>query len=196
MKLKQIGEIESGYPFRGKIAEQQGGEVVVVQMKNVSSVDGIDWSGCVSTRLTGKRDPNWLQTGDILVAARGSRNYAVQVDLTTLHGRMRAVAAPHFFVVNIKNNVVLSDYLVWFLNQAPCQRYFEQNAEGSVTKSIRRSVLENVPVAVPPLKKQQAVIGLADVLHQERRTLEQLLQNGERLMGNLANDLLANAVNE
>lgn len=196
MKLKQVATIESGYPFRGKISEVQDSEVLVVQMKNISPVDGVDWSGCVATHLTGKREPSWLQSGDILVAARGSRNYAVKVDLKELPAGLRVVASPHFFVINIKNNVVLSDYLVWFLNQAPCQRYFEQNAEGSVTKSIRRSVLENVPVAVPPLKKQQAVIGLADVLHQERRTLEQLLQNGERLMGNLAKDLLATSVNE
>jgi hypothetical protein len=124
MKLKQVGNIESGYPFRGKIAEVQGAEVAVVQMKNVSPVDGVDWSGCVRTRLTGKREPNWLNSGDILVAARGSRNYAVKVDLTALPGRMRAVAAPHFFVINVRNDVVISDFLVWFLNQNPCQRYF------------------------------------------------------------------------
>jgi len=196
MKLKQVVTIESGYPFRGRVAEVQDASVVVVQMKNISPVDGINWSECVGTHLTGKREPSWLQSGDILVAARGSRNYAVKVDLNMLQIGVRAVASPHFFVLSIKNNAVLSDYLVWFLNQAPCQRYFEQNAEGSLTKSIRRSVLEDVPVAVPPLKKQQAIIGLSQVLHQEKRTLEQLLHNGERLMGSIATELLATAIDE
>ena len=196
MKLKQVVTIESGYPFRGRVTEVQDASVVVVQMKNISPLDGINWSGCVGTHLTGKREPSWLQSGDILVAARGSRNYAVKVDLNMLQIGARAVASPHFFVLSIKNNAVLSDYLVWFLNQAPCQRYFEQNAEGSLTKSIRRNVLEDVPVAVPPLKKQQAIIGLSQVLHQEKRTLEQLLHNGERLMGSIATELLATAIDE
>lgn len=54
--------------------------VVAVQMKDVSLTEGIRWSDCFETELTGKREPDYLTTGDILVAARGSHNYAVQVD--------------------------------------------------------------------------------------------------------------------
>lgn len=54
--------------------------------------------------------------------------------------------------------------MVWLLNQAPAQRYFEQNAEGTLTKSICRSVLEDAPVVVPPLLKQRAIIEMANTL--------------------------------
>lgn len=195
MNLKQVVSIEAGYPFRGKVLEVEESQVVVVQMKNISPSEGINWSECVRTNLTGKRQPDWLQPGDILVAARGSRNYAVQVNLGILEAGIKAVASPHFFVLSIKNNVVISDYLVWFLNQAPCQRYFEQNAEGSLTKSIRRSVLEGVLVAVPSLEKQKAIVGLSNAFRQEQRTLELLLRNGERLMGTIASDLIATEMN-
>lgn len=50
---------------------------------------------------------------------------------------------------------VLPEYLTWLLNQSPCQKYLEQNAEGSMSKSIRRSVLEETPIAIPPLVKQK-----------------------------------------
>lgn len=62
--------------------------------------------------------------------------------------------------------------MVWLLNQVPVQRYFEQNAEGTLTKSIRRSVLEETPVVVPPLVKQQAIIAMASTLGEEQRLIK------------------------
>ncbi|SDY75260.1 restriction endonuclease subunit S [Nitrosomonas sp. Nm33] len=192
VRLKQIATVSSGYPFRGKISEVADSNVVVVQMKDVSLQEGIHWASCLTTELTGKRAPGWLQPGDILVAARGSHNYAIPVDESLLRAGTEAVAAPHFFVVSIMHKTVLPQYLAWLLNQNPCQRYFEQNAEGTLTKSIRRSVLENAPVAVPPLAKQQAIINLANAIKQERQIMEQLLRNHEHLLNTIARDLLAN----
>ena len=77
------------------------------------------------------------------------------------------------------------------LNQRPCQSYLEQNAEGTLTKSIRRSVLENVTVVLPELPKQRAIIDLANTLGQEKKIVEQLLRNNERLMNTVADNLLA-----
>ncbi|UTW03061.1 restriction endonuclease subunit S [Amphritea atlantica] len=192
MQLKQIATISAGYPFRGKILESAGTGVVAVQMKDVSEREGIQWSGCMETELTGKREPDWLKPGDILVAARGGHNYAALITDQLLQAGTRAVAAPQFFIVRSKQDNVLPEYLVWFLNQQPCQRYFEQNAEGSLTKSIRRTVAEEAPIAVPPLAKQQTIIGLARAVRQEQRIAEQLISNGERLQSSIAKDLLDN----
>src|SRR5690625_6365002 len=115
-------------------------------MKDVSLTEGIRWSGCLETELTGKREPDYLTPTDILVAALVSHNYAVKVDQLMASTGKQAVAAPHFFVVSLQNNDILPEFMVWQLNQAPAQRYFEQNAEGTLTKSIRRSVLEDAPV--------------------------------------------------
>lgn len=79
--------------------------------------------------------------------------------------------------------------MVWLLNQVPAQRYFEQNAEGTLTKSIRRCVLEDAPVVVPPLAKQRAIIAMANTLGEEQRLIQRLVNNGERMMGAIANDL-------
>jgi hypothetical protein len=194
VELKQIATIHAGYPFRGKIPEVLGSNVVAVQMKDVSQTEGICWSGCLETELTGKREPDYLTTGDILVAARGSHNYAVQVDQTLIATGKQAVAAPHFFLVRLKRDSlnkkdILPEFMVWLLNQPPAQRYFEQNAEGTLTKSIRRSVLEEAPVVVPPLAKQRAIVAMADTLREEQKLLQTLVNNGERMMGAIANDL-------
>lgn len=192
MKLKQIATINAGYPFRGKIPEVPGSAMVAVQMKDVSLTEGIRWSDCLETELTGKREPDYLTTGDILVAARGSHNYAVQVDQALATTGKQAVAAPHFFVISLKKKDILPEFLVWLLNQTPAQRYFEQNAEGTLTKSIRRSVLEDVPVVVPPLAKQRAIISMAATLRDEHKLIQKLVSNGERMMNAIAKDLFEN----
>ncbi len=189
VKLKQIATINAGYPFRGKIPEVTDAYVAVVQMKDVSLTEGIRWSGCITTELTSKREPDYLTAGDILVAARGSHNYVVQVDQALVSPGKQAVAAPHFFVVSLKKKDILPEFMVWLLNQEPAQRYFEQNAEGTLTKSIRRSVLEEAPVVVPPLVKQRAIIAMAKTLAEEQKLIQTLIKNGERMMGSIANDL-------
>lgn len=192
MKLQQIATINAGYPFRGKIPEAAGSSVVAIQMKDVSLAEGIHWSDCLPTELTGKREPDYLTPGDILVAARGSHNYAVQVGQALADSGRQAVAAPHFFVVTLKKKDVLPEFVVWLLNQAPAQRHFEQNAEGTLTKSIRRSVLEDAPVVIPPLAMQQAIVAMANTLREEQRLIQQLIHNGERTMSGIANDLYNN----
>lgn len=156
-------------------------------MKDVSVPDGINWSSCIETEITGKREPDWLLPGDILFAARGSRNYAVLVDRAA--EKLRAVAAPHFYILRCTTHRVLPHYLVWFLNQRPCQRHFQREAEGSLTKSIRRSVLEGTSVAVPNLERQHSIIRLAETIKQEQQVVDRLIRNGEKLMNIIATDL-------
>jgi len=187
LKLHQIATISAGYPFRGKIPEHPEGNLTVVQMKDTSSVFGVDWMNCVCSEATGKKAPYWLQTGDILVAARGNQNYAVLVD--TRHALMPAVAAPHFYVVRPQPDALIPEFLAWQLNQLPCQRYFELHAEGTLTKSIRRTVLEEAPIAVPPLTRQRGIIAMAHTLREEQRLLEKFIENGERMMNAIAADL-------
>lgn len=186
--LNNIADITAGYPFRGKISEQLGSSIYAVQMKNVFSESGIDWLTCVETELAGKRSPAWLKKGDVLVAARGNSNYAVLVDEAVT--KLKAVASPHFYVLSVKNDKVLSDYLCWFINSQPAQRYFQRESEGTFTKSIRRQVLETLPVALPSLEKQQNIVQLSATIWRERQLYEQLIRNDEVLMNAIANDLL------
>lgn len=187
LKLSDLTNIAAGHPFRGSIKEIPGTGCRAVQMKNVSPEQGIDWPSVVETAITGRRT-DWLADGDILFAARGSRNYAALV----AHCPRQAVAAPHFFVIRIKPGAaILPEYLVWFLNQAPTSRYFQREAEGSRTLSIRRSVLENTPVAVPPLERQRQIVGLQAALRREQEIAEQLVRNGEVMMDAIATHLLS-----
>ena len=163
--------------------------MVAVQMKDVSLTEGISWSDCKEVELEGKREPDYLTAGDILVAARGNHNYAVTVDQLLASTGKQAVAAPQFYVIRLKKSEILPEYVAWLLNQPPAQRYLEQHAEGTSAKSIRRSVLAETPVIVPPWEKQHAIVSMANALKEQHRLVKQLINNSERTMTAIASDL-------
>ncbi len=188
MNLSELVTINAGHPFRGRIQEKPGAGIFAVQMKNISLNQSVVWTSCTETTLAGKREPDWLMPDDVLFAARGNNNYAVLVDKTM--AGIRAVAAPHFFVLRNKTRQLLPGFLAWLLNRPPSQHYFRREAEGTLTKSIRRSVLAATPVVLPPLDTQQTIIHLANTLNKKQQLMQQLIHNGETLMNGIANDLL------
>ena len=189
MNIVNLVDISLGHPFRGKVTESPGSPVLAVQMKDVSPEYGVEWSKCKHVALEGKKPPDWLQAGDILLATRGSSNYAVLVDSAPPEG-LSAVATPHFYVLRAKQASILPAYLHWWLNQRPCQRHFEAHAEGTHTKSIRRAVLEEVPLVVPSVREQQTVAEFSASINRQNSLLKQQLANNLALQTAIAGDLL------
>ncbi|MEO5350165.1 MAG: restriction endonuclease subunit S [Magnetococcus sp. YQC-3] len=163
------------------------GEALAVQMKDVTADDGVDWQGLVRTELKGRKQPDWLQAGDILVLIRGNRNIAICLGEVPV----RAVCSPHFFMVQIKPKAdILPEFLAWQINQPLAQNYFEQFAEGTLQRSIRRQVLEQLPVVVPPLAIQETVVHMVRAALREKQTLQALITNRERQMLAVAGQVL------
>lgn len=184
--LKFLAEVRAGHPFRGSVPVSEDGNARVIQMRDVSPEGQVAWASLARTTLASGRAPDCLRDGDILFTARGARNYAVclsQVPPAT-------VCAQYFFVLRCKAAGLLPEYLAWHINRTPSQHYLRHNAEGTDQLSIRRAVLEDMPIAVPTLAHQELLIGLADAAAQERRQLERLIQNRERLIDALALQLL------
>ncbi len=178
MQLTQIAEISCGYSFRGKIPEHRNGGVSVIQMKNVSMEEGIKPNAVMKTTLSTKREPDFLCSGDILFVARGSQHYAV-----LYNGQFdKAVASPHFFVIRVKSPNAIPEFIAWQLNQHTAQKYFEKASEGSVAKSIRRLSLEQTPISLPPIQRQQLLLRLYKNLSEQRRVYHNLITNTEKLM--------------
>jgi hypothetical protein len=58
--------------------------------------------------------------------------------------------------------------------------------------SIRRTVLEETPVAIPDIKQQQAIVELARTVQSERVLALKLVENGQLLMKAVATNLFKN----
>lgn len=186
--LGQATAVQSGYPFRGTIEGAQDGGVIALQMKDVDPESGIAWAGALRTHLPGRKEPSWLQPSDLLFVAKGARFYAVVVDTPP----MPSVCGPAFFHLRVQPGAAVEPaFLAWQINQPPFQRLLMQSAEGSGQLSIRRPVLEALPLAVPPLPQQRRIVALDHAARAERATLRRLIQNREQQLHALAEALSA-----
>lgn len=86
---------------------------------------------------------------------------------------------------------LLPEFLAWQINQLPAQRYLSKNAEGTDQPSIRRAVLEALPIAVPAMAQQHQLINLDKAARQERNLLEGLIHNREQQLQAMVLKLLA-----
>jgi hypothetical protein len=188
--LAEVADIQAGYPFRTTVEEVPDGDVHVIQMKDVSPELGVDWSAVMRTRLAGRKRPDWIVDGDVLFAAKGARFYAASVGAALAN----AVCVPAFFHLRIRREAALGpEFLAWQINQPPCQRQLLQAAEGSSQLSIRRAVLEQLVLAVPPVAEQRRIVALARLVVQERQALQRLIYNREQQLQAIAEDLGAQA---
>lgn len=184
--LMRLAEVRAGHPFRGSVPVAEHGNTQVIQMRDVSPDGAVAWASLSRTDVATSKSPDWLRDGDVLFVARGARNYAVCLSRVP----PGTVCSQYFFVLRGKGDGVLPEYLAWHINRAPSQRYLRNNAEGSDQLSIRRAVLEELPVAVPELARQRLLVDLAAAAAQERRRFEALIHNRELQLDALAQRLL------
>lgn len=186
--LKDLAEVRAGHPFRGSVPQASPGNARVIQMRDISPGCDVPWDALVRTHIAAPhKPPNWLRDGDVLFVARGGRNYAIGLDRVPPD----TVCSQYFYVLRCKRHGLLPDYLAWYINRTPCRQYLMRNAEGSDQLSIRRAVLERLPVVVPHVTQQRSVIALASASRHERRHLQTLIHNRERQLDAIAQHLLA-----
>lgn len=184
--VAELLHLKGGYPFRGSIEESVDGAALAVQMKDVEPENGVNWPAVMRTSLTGRKKPDWLKAGDILIVSKGARFYAVCLD----EPPCPAVCSPHFFHLQVQSQLVaIPAFIAWQINQPPFQRQLKQSAEGTSQLSIRRPVLEALTLSIPSLTDQRRIVALAELARQERQTLNQLIANREQQLNALANSL-------
>lgn len=184
--LAEAVGVRAGYPFRGSIDDVPDGSVRAIQMKDMDPVEGIRWGSVIRTELAGRRRADWLSPDDVLFVSRGSRFYAVCIDATP----GPAVCGPHLFHLRIKpGSDLIPAFLAWQINQPPFQRALQRAAEGSSQLSVRRPVLEALPIGIPPPTDQRRIVQLARLARRERQLHERLIRNRERLFESIAESL-------
>lgn len=185
--LGEVAEVRLGYPFRGSVPEVPDGPVAVVQMRDLTPEGVLDWTSVRRTDLEAKKEPEWLRPGDVLFASRGPSNYAGHLAQVP----ERAVCSPHLYVLTVRNlAAVLPEFIAWQINRVASQRYLRQSAEGSDQLSVRRTILEELPLTIPSVEHQHRLLALDHAARRERMVLETLIKNRERQIEALAAALL------
>lgn len=156
-------------------------------MKYLSRLNGINWKECFRTNLEGKKQPNWLKPGDILFQTRGQDLFAVTVDeFVKTH---QVVASSNLYVIRLKRDDVLSDYLGWWLNQKEAQNYLKRFSQGSAIALMPRHLLGDVSIEIPPLHIQQKIVQLSEAMKKQERLSIQLAQDNHSIMAAISETL-------
>jgi hypothetical protein len=159
--LGTIAEVSTGYPFRTRVEPEEGGDLILVQIRDLDGAEGFTTAGTIMLRSDhGKYQRYLLEAGDLLFQSRGSRHPAVMIKAGT-----RGVAAPGLHVIRPHTAQVLPEYLAWWLNHPTSQlRIREDLARGSYVPFVSKRDLERLQVPVPSLSTQKQIVEV-DALH-------------------------------
>ena len=184
--LGDLAEISAGHSIRGRVEYDPRGSHLMVQIKDVDPLTGIDPAGLLRFSPQGRKPPDLLGPDDLLFVGRGNRLFGLQVERQLEN----AVAAPHFFVLKIKTPLIRPSYLAWYLDHTRAQQYLWQHAAGTTMPHINRKVLEELPVLLPPLEKQELIVRAYQSWLKEKDLYERILNKRQQLIAAILDDAL------
>ncbi|MCI0659968.1 MAG: restriction endonuclease subunit S [Acidobacteria bacterium] len=186
MKLSDIATIRSGYLFRGKIEANAQGKYRVIQIGDLSISDELSIASLTRIDLHGIKKSQLLVKGDVLFISRGRRKQALAITEELEY----AIASSQFFVLH-PDERALPEYLAWFINQYPAQRYLEKHSTGSNVSLINIRALAGMPVRVPPLEVQRGILEVHRLSLRENELIEQIRNKRRSMIETALLDLIA-----
>lgn len=132
------------------------GEVAYLQARHFGESGDLNLLVPPDLEMDDSIQKHLLRAGDILFAAKGSKNFA-----SVFHGGFSAVASTTFFVATLIGSSVLPEYLVWFLNSPKTLDLLKRQAIGTDIVSISKSVLGKLEVPVPSIDDQKRILEIS-----------------------------------
>ena len=174
-KLKDIAEIYSGISFRSELSSEEDGEAVLVQMKNLGTLEVLDL-GSSSRSFTKIKNSSFkpviaLISGDLLFRSKGFNFTAAKVE----NSLFKVFPVAPLYLIRINSDKVIPDYVLWLINHSETQKYFNQMAKGTTIMMISRQILEDMKLKIPNLKTQERIARIMELYRKEKMLTENLL---------------------
>jgi restriction endonuclease S subunit len=157
--LKDIASIQTGL-FAKTIAK---GEVVYLQSRHFDENGQLLSILHPDLKAVGIAEKHLLKSGDVLFAAKGTKNYAAVYE----NHNEPAVASTSFFVIRLTDKKVLPEYLAWFLNHHSTQTLIKAQAIGTSIASISKMVLDTLEISFPDIETQRTILHITQLRRKE-----------------------------
>jgi restriction endonuclease S subunit len=172
--LKDVATIRSGYLFRERIKPDPSGQHRVVQVGDVRPDAGFSNGSLVRVSLPDVKRGQILEKGDVLFISRGPRKLAIAITWPVEN----IIATSQFFVLR-PDEKVLPEFLAWYINQRPAQRYIEEHSTGTSASLINLEAIKRLPVEAPPVETQARITKIHQLSLREKELME-AIQNKRR----------------
>jgi len=169
----------SGYSFREKIDHNPEGDIGILQMKDIeNNYLNFDYQNIDKVSDFQFKDKFFLNKGDIVFVSKGVNNYAIVIEQINFP----IVASATFFIIRVNEKIIVPEFLTWYMNQKEAQNYFSEKKAGTYIPNLNKQDIMDLPLKVPPLKKQNAIAKTAMLLNKEITILEKLKTNRKELI--------------
>src|SRR5215475_648462 len=165
--LINVVTIRSGYLFRERIKPDASGKYRVVQVGDVTPDAGFLESSLLRVSLRDVKRSQILETGDVLFISRGPRKQAIAITWPIEN----AIATSQFLVLR-PDERVLPEFLAWYINQRPAQRYIDEHSTGTSASLINLEAMRGLPVEVPPVETQARITKIHQLSLREKELME------------------------
>ena len=166
--IREISSIQTGY--FGKPSGK--GNVVYLQSKHFNESGQLQNILYPDLEVNNISEKHLLKEGDILFAAKGTKNFAAVFE--NHNHNEPAVASTSFFVIKLTDFRILPQYLTWFLNSYETQTLLKGQAIGTSIPSISKQVLENLEISVPNIETQEAILQITKLRNREKKLKQQI----------------------
>ena len=160
-EVRHIAFIQTGL-FAKTISK---GDIVYLQAKHFDENGQLRTSLHPDLNADNIIERHLLRTGDVLFAAKGSKNFAAVFE----NHNAPSVASTSFFVFRITDKNILPEFLVWFLNHPSTQKNLKGQAIGTSIASISKSVLEELEISIPSIETQKAILQITNLRNTEKK---------------------------
>ena len=151
--LQNIASIQSGI----YVKPDSFGSIVYLQGKHFNENGQLNTSLIPDLQLTNQTERHLLQHGDILIAAKGNKNFATVYE----ERNGLCVASSTFMVIRIKpdwKKKISSEFLSWYINHPNTQLWLKTNSIGSAVQSISKVTLSEMELLIPNIDKQHSIL--------------------------------------
>ena len=182
VKLKKLATVQMGYSFRSRLEAIGSGETAVIQMKDLLDENTVDCRGLVKIDMKNVKGHHLVKKGDLVFRSRGLLNTSAIL----LNDPGYAVVAAPLLRIRITNSdVILPEYLNWYISQHEAQAFFNSRAKGTVQKMISKQAIEDLEISLPGLEKQKSILELAALSTREQTLLNKIAEKREQYISSI-----------
>lgn len=188
---KTIGEICSSLKYGTSKKSSDDGEVVVLRMGNLQNGE-IDWSNLSYTSDEEDIKKYLLKSGDVLFNRTNSPELVGKTSI--YRGEMPAIYAGYLIKLDYEKNIVVGDYLNYYLNSSKAKEYYMQVKTDGVSQSnINAKKIGEFEIPLPTLPEQHEIVRLIDDLLARERSAQQATEQALASIDLMKKSILARA---
>ena len=188
---KTIGEICSSLKYGTSKKSSDDGEVVVLRMGNLQNGE-IDWSNLAYTSDEEDIKKYLLKSGDVLFNRTNSPELVGKTSI--YRGEMPAIYAGYLIKLDYEKNIVVGDYLNYYLNSSKAKEYYMQVKTDGVSQSnINAKKIGEFEIPLPTLSEQHEIVRLIDDMLARERAAKQATEQALASIDLMKKSILARA---